>query len=46
MCNEQTYGVFNPAKDIIKKMKEQEKHESETNAIENEVTEKSSDDED
>lgn len=24
MCNTQTYGVFNPAKEIIKKMKERE----------------------
>lgn len=44
VCNEQTFGVFNPAKDIIKKIKEQRKKEDETSHIDNEVTKDDDDD--
>ncbi|XP_066925728.1 E3 ubiquitin-protein ligase RNF113A-like isoform X1 [Clytia hemisphaerica] len=37
VCDEQTYGVFNPAKDVIKKQKEQAKKEREANRIDNEA---------
>ena len=43
MCNEQTFGVFNPAKDIIKKIKEQKKKDDEEGNIENEVNESDDD---
>jgi len=37
VCDEQTYGVFNPAKDIIKKIKDQEKKAEERNTVDNEI---------
>lgn len=43
VCNEQTFGVFNPAKDIIKKIKEQKKKDDEEGNIENEVNESDDD---